>query len=314
MTHITLKQLTAAIAVADAGRFKTAADNLNLSQPALSEQIARLEEVLGAKLFERGPRGATLTPIGEEVVKRARKLMADVAELEQLANRDADALGGSVRLGALPTVGPYLLPHAIPGLHTDYPGLRLHVREARTTELEARLRGGEFDVILCTPPKDGDGLIVELLVQEPLRLGVAHDHHLADQPVIAAEDLCGLDLLTLEAGHHLAERTRELAAETGARVQIDYAGTSLDGVRQMVGLGMGAAIVPGLYQRSEMDADASVVVRDLGIVDPWRWIALVWRKSSPRTEAFRTLAARLAACARERLGIIEDSAVETAAP
>ena len=297
----TVKQLVYLIAVADEGRFKLAAQRSNISQPALSEQIAQLEHNLGARLIERSRSGATLTPIGADIAVRARRILADVRELEDVVRATKESLGGLIRLGALPTVGPYLMPNVIPHLHAEYPDLRIYVRETRNVELEERLRGGEFDVILSTPPLDGAGLVVERLFQERLRLGVASDHDLAKKTSINVADLEGENLLTLGGGHYLSDRVRELARAAGAQLLLDYEGTSLDGLRQMVGMGMGAALFPGLYERSEMRDDLAVAVRDIAVADPWRWIALIWRESSPRGEDFKVLAEHLTARARKLL-------------
>ncbi len=289
----TIRQLTYLIAVADAGRFNLAARRANISQPALSEQISQLEHNLGAKLLERGRSGAKLTPMGVEIAARARRILADVRELEDVVRANQDSLGGLIRLGALPTVGPYLLPQVIPDLHAQHPNLRLYVRETRTVELENRLRGGEFDVILSTPPEDASSLVVERLFQEPLRLGVPSGHELAAGGPIGIDDLADKNLLTLESGHYLADRVRDLAESAGAHLLIDYEGTSLDGLRQMVGMGMGSALFPALYEHSEMRDEASVAVCDIALDEPWRWIALIWRTSSPRGDDFRVLGEHL---------------------
>ncbi len=289
----TIRQLVYMIAVADTGRFNLAAERAHVSQPALSEQIAQLEHNLGAKLFERGRAGARLTPIGEEIVRRARKVMADIHELEDVVLAAEKNLGGLMRLGALPTVGPYLLPRVVPDLHAAYPNFRLYVREMRTIDLEARLRSGELDVILSTPPEEADGLMVEPLFEEPLKIGLPSDHRLAARQVITIEDLDGESILTLEAGHYLSERARRLAQAAHAQLLLDYEGTSLDGIRQMVGLGMGVSLFPALYVSSEMAGDPAVVVRNVVIDNASRWIALVWRASSPRTKDFLELAPRL---------------------
>ncbi len=297
----TLRQLNYLIAVADAGRFNLAAQRVHISQPALSEQIAQLEHNLGAKLLERGRQGATLTPLGQEITERARRILTDVRELEDVIRSTQDSLGGLIKLGALPTVGPYLLPQAIPDLHALHPDLRLYVRETRTVELETRLRSGEFDVILSTPPQDDTALTVYELFQEPLRLGLPADHTLTAQSVVQLQDLNNENLLTLEAGHYLADRVRSLARSAKANLLLDYEGTSLDGLRQMVGMGMGAALFPALYERSEMRDDAAVVVRDINLDAPWRWITLTWRATSPRDRDFRILADHLSARAKALL-------------
>ena len=295
MSQPTLRQLGLLIAVAETKRFTLAAERAHISQPALSEQIAQLEHNLGTKLFERGRHGASLTPLGEEIATRARPILAQVQELEDVVYAGGKNLGGLIRLGAMPTVGPYLLPSVIPELHAAHPKLRLYVRELRTVELEARLREGAFDVLLSTQPHDAEGLVVELLFKERLLLGLASDHALAKKGTVSIGDLANEKVLTLESGHYLSVRARGLAKAAHAQLMVDYEGTSLDGLRQMVGLGMGVSLFPSLYVHAEMMSDDAIAVRDIKIADAARWIALVWRKSSPRGADFLRLAELLRA-------------------
>lgn len=293
MDRLSLRQLSCFIAVADTGRFGLAAERVGLSQPALSEQIAQLERALGVAVFERGRHGARLTPAGREALVRARLIAVSVEEMRDAAAGAAGSLGGLIRIGALPTVAPYVLPQLIPALHKDHPDLRLHVREAASVELDARLAAGDFDVILATPPETTAGLTVEPLFEETLRLGVPSDHPHAAKRAVRLEALADMPFLTLERGHHLADQVRALADEAGATVLDDYAGTSLAGLRQMVGLGMGAAVFPDLYVRAELRADPAVRVLDVAPRAPSRWIALTWRAASPRAQDFRDLGARI---------------------
>jgi LysR family hydrogen peroxide-inducible transcriptional activator len=295
MPQPTLRQLSLLIAVADTNRFTLAAERAHISQPALSEQIAQLEHNLGTKLFERGRHGASLTPLGKEIVARARPILAHVRELEDVVHTAGKNLGGLIRLGALPTVGPYLLPSVIPELHAAHPELRLYIRELRTVELEARLREGVFDVLLSTKPDDTVGLVVEPLFEERLLLGLASDNALAKKRTIGINDLANEKVLTLESGHYLSARVRGLAQAAHAQLLVDYEGTSLDGLRQMVGLGMGVSLFPALYVHAEIVGDEAVTVRDIKIDDAARGIALIWRKSSPRRDDFLKLAERLRA-------------------
>ena len=307
MSQPTLRQLGLLVAVADTKRFTLAAERAHISQPALSEQIAQLEHNLGTKLFERGRHGAALTPLGEEIVSRARPILAQIQELEDVVRAAEKNLGGLIRLGTLPTLGPYLLPGVIPKLHAAYPELRLYVRELRTVDLEARLRQGAFDVLLSTRPDDMDGLASELLFEERLLLGLASDHRLAKKKTIGIADLSAEKVLTLESGHYLSERARGLAREAHAQLLIDYEGTSLDGLRQMVGLGMGVSLFPALYVYAEMLSDEAVAVRDIQIQRAARGIELIWRKSSPRGEDFRRLAKVLRACGHALLSALSSN-------
>jgi len=154
----TLRQMEYLVAIADTGTFGEAAKRTFVSQPSLSAQVKDMEDHIGARLLERGRHGALLTPIGEEMVKRARLLLRQVEEMKVLGREAEGTLAGRIRLGVLPTVGPYLLPQATQRLHRAYPELRLFVREERTTDLKDHLSSGKFDVIISTPGTSLDAI------------------------------------------------------------------------------------------------------------------------------------------------------------
>lgn len=287
----TLKQLEALVAVAETGLFRLASEKLNVSQPALSEQIAQLEHRLGARLFDRDRRGARLTPVGERLAERARRILADVRGLEAVVRSAADNLGGLIRLGALPTLGPYLMPHVVPVLHTRFPDLHLYVREAAGGALEDGVRSGQYDVALSVRPYRPEGLSVLPLVEERLFLGLARDDAGAEAKSASLDTLSGRDVLTLEHGHRLSELVRTLARDAGARLLEDYQGNSLDGLRQMVGMGLGVSLFPALYVRSEFRDDSGVIAVPFDRPDTRRQVVLMWREDSPREDDFRQLAA-----------------------
>lgn len=287
----TLKQLEALVAVAETGLFRLASEKLNVSQPALSEQIAQLEHRLGARLFDRDRRGARLTPVGERLAERARRILADVRGLEAVVRSAADNLGGLIRLGALPTLGPYLMPHVVPVLHARFPDLHLYVREAAGGALEDGVRSGQYDVALSVRPYRPEGLSVLPLVEERLFLGLARDDAGAGAKSASLNTLRGRDVLTLEHGHRLSELVRTLARDAGARLLEDYQGNSLDGLRQMVGMGLGVSLFPALYVRSEFRDDSGVIAVPFDRPDTRRQVVLMWREDSPREDDFRQLAA-----------------------
>ena len=147
----TLRQLEYLVAIADTGTFGGAAKRTFVSQPSLSAQVKDMEDHIGARLLERGRHGALLTPIGEEMVKRARLVLRQVEQMKVMGREASGTLAGRIKLGVLPTVGPYLLPQATRRLHKAYPELRLFVREERTIDLKEHLSSGKFDVIIATP-------------------------------------------------------------------------------------------------------------------------------------------------------------------
>ncbi|MEM7566062.1 MAG: LysR substrate-binding domain-containing protein, partial [Pseudomonadota bacterium] len=197
----TLKQLNALVTVLDTRHFGEAARRLGVTQPTLSQQIRMLEENLGGPLIDRA--GIVATPVGEEVARRARGVLRDAQDISEVAQRARGAFGGLVRLGVLPTVGPYLLPAVLADLHARFPDLRIHVREDRPDPLMAGLHDGRFDVLVGTLPLEVSWAQERALFSEASLLGVAADHPFAGREQVAARELRGQPMLTLGRGHPL---------------------------------------------------------------------------------------------------------------
>ncbi|MEO1405804.1 MAG: hydrogen peroxide-inducible genes activator, partial [Pseudomonadota bacterium] len=277
----TLRQLQYLIAIADTGRFSDAAKRLHVSQPSLSTQIAEMEAELDCALLERGRARTFLTPLGEEVVRRARRILSEVEDMKAVTRETALGLAGRLRLGVLPSVGPYLLPTATKRLHTEFPELRLLVSEEKTEDLETHLTNGAFDIIISTP-EDHSVHASEPLFEEKLWICAAPDHALSQsQDPIPLSSLKGLPLLSLGPGHRLSQLIAELAREAGGRVGGEYQGTSLDATRQMAVMGSGVAVLPSLYVKLEAQRDKDITVRPISDDMARRTISLIWRRQSP---------------------------------
>lgn len=300
----TLRQLQYLVAIAEAGTFSGAARLTHVSQPSLSNQIIDMEAVLGAKLVERGRGGAPLTPVGEELVARARIILRDMESFKTLAREAGQTFAGKIRIGTLPSIGPYLLPLALRRLHKAYPDLRVFVREERTLDLQADLGTGKLDLIISTP-EDHPDMKVFPLFEERLYIGVAPDDPLAESnsgKPIQAEALHGRELLSLGYGHKLAIIVQRLAAISGATVSAEYEGTSLDAIRQMAAMGGTVAVLPSLYAYSEAREDPGIVVRQVAHPQARRDISLLWRPTSPLSAKFEAIGEALRSAAGELLG------------
>ncbi len=287
---LTLKQLHYLLAIEEQRHFRRAAERCGVSQPSLSAQLQTLEDALGVKLVERSRSGVALTPTGREVASRARQISEDVQGIVDFASNAQKDLVGTIRLGSMPTLGPYLLPHVVARLHKKHQALRLYVREAAPIELEAELLGGVHDLILEQLPVQSSELVTAPLFREPLYLAFASDHPFADQEKIRPADLRGLDVLSLGPQYHLNQQIYTLCADLGANLLRDYEGTSLDALRQMVGMGLGTAFLPALYVHSEITARSEIVVKPLQGKSISRAVGLVWRKSAGRATAYRQIA------------------------
>lgn len=275
----TIRQLQYLVAVDDARHFGRAAQAVHVTQPTLSQQIKELELRLGARLIERG-RPIQLTPIGREVAERARKVMLEIGEIQGLAKRSASGLAGTIRLGVTPTLGPYLIPSAVVRLHRDHPELRLYIREGIPDEQLAELSRGALDMMICPLPVTPAGMDVEPLFEEQLHLVGAPDHALFGKKAIKRSDLQGEPVLSLDRRHHFHRQAQDICAELGAELLLDYEGTSLDSLRQMAGSGIGLAILPELYLRSETGGENMVRRFDIPDWSASRSIAAVWRSGT----------------------------------
>ncbi|MEM8949141.1 MAG: LysR substrate-binding domain-containing protein [Pseudomonadota bacterium] len=287
----TLKQLRYFAALAHTLHFRKAAEQCHVSQPTLSGQLQELEERLGVQLVERSRRSqVVLTPIGHTIAERARIVLRDVQDIVDLGKHGQQWLDGTIKLGALPTLGPYLLPLVLPELHRSHPGLKLYVREGMPASLIRSLEDGELDLLLFPMPIRQTDLESTRLFREQLWVVIPSEHPLAEKQQIERADLNGETVLALEPGHRLYEQVADLCREFGAELSHDFEGTSLDTLRLMVGMGMGISFMPTVYVLSETPKDAQVVARPLKSRPPTRTVGLVWRRQSARGDEYQALA------------------------
>jgi LysR family hydrogen peroxide-inducible transcriptional activator len=284
-----LRDLRYLVAVADHGHFGRAAEACNVSQPTLSTQLKKLEDYLGATLFERTNKTVQITPIGAAILARARNALAEVDAILDLARGRAGPLAGPLRLGVIPTLGPYLLPWLVPRLTRAFPALELVIHEDVTAALLDRLRTHRIDAALLALPADGDEEIESVpLFDEPFWFACPTGHPLAAAESVSERDLGGDDLLVLAEGHCLRDQALAVCGRGGPRSSVaDFRATSLETIRQMVAAGMGSTLFPALAVDRARSTD--IVLKPLA--EPAaRRIALVWRPSYPRAEDFARLA------------------------
>lgn len=302
MAKPSVKQLEYILAIARYGSFRRAADELAISQPTLTAQIARAEKILGVTLFERTRSGAALTPAGRRLEGIIRSILETLDNLVESADSARSGASGVYRLGVAATLGPYVLPQILPGLHAAYADLKLYVREDSPRQLEYGLERGEYDLILTALPINSSQLVSENLMRESVKLVVPGDHPLATKPRVLAADLAGTQILTTEEGLLFSRQIEQVCARLGAEVLRDYQGTSLDALRVMVVMGMGLAFLPALYVESEIDADTALAVRELEDEAIARIHALAWRPTSPARVFYRNLAEDMRGLLRASVG------------
>jgi LysR family hydrogen peroxide-inducible transcriptional activator len=277
------------VAVADLRHFGRAAARCFVSQPTLSAQLKKLEQSLGVQLIERAPHKVALTPAGEEIVARARRIIEASDEMVTLARSQRDPLAGRLRLALLPTIGPYLLPQVAPLIRKSLPRLELHLYEHQTVPMLEKLHAGELDLGILALPVALDGLEARELYREPFTVALPDGHALAGRAALRVADLKGERLLLLEDGHCLRDQALEVCSKVGVREQQDFRATSLETLRQMVAAGAGVTLLPELAGRGAYRNARGVALRPFAKPAPVRHIGAVWRKSTARRAAIEAL-------------------------
>ncbi len=285
-----LRDLKYLVALADHRHFGRAAEACFVSQPTLSTQIRKLEEELGVSLVERAPRKVMLTPAGRDAAERARRIVAEVEQMKEAARRSQDPEAGTVRLGIFPTLGPYLLPHVVPGIRTRFPDLELLLIEEKSDVLLSRLREGKLDAGLLALPVHDDQLHIEPLFDEPFLLAVPGNHPLARRDSLALDELSSQKLLLLEDGHCLREQALEVCRLSGANEKSEFRATSLETLRQMVAAGVGVTLLPTLATKPPVARSENIHLLGFSDSPPSRQIAMVWRRSSAMGDFLMQLA------------------------
>lgn len=285
----TLKQLEYAVALAEHRHFRKAADASFITQPAMSAQIRQLEELLGVDLFERDRRRVLVTRAGDEVARRAQRILADLDDLVEAAQSMGAPLTGPLRLGIIPTVAPYLLPAILPGLRRRYPEMVLYLREEQTVRALGLLEGGGLDVVVLALPVEGSDVETLALFEDPFFLAVPRNHPLAQRKRLREADLAGEEVLLLEDGHCLRDQALAVCHLSGAREKTDFRATSLHTLVQMVSNGLGVTLIPKMAMDTETRRAPGLETHAFARPSPGRTIGLAWRRSSPREEDFRLL-------------------------
>jgi LysR family transcriptional regulator, hydrogen peroxide-inducible genes activator len=288
-----VRQLRHLIALADHAHFGHAAAACHVTQSTLSASIKELEALLEAPLVDRTKRRVVLTPLGFETVNRARKIIAEMEELAGAARASREPLSGTVRMGVIATVGPYLLPRVLPGLRRTYGQLKLHLVEDLTERLIEALHQGRLDVVLLALPCDCGAVETEVLFEDPFVVAFPKGHALSNEARITPQQLSCEDLLLLKDGHCLREHALAACSLAGRRHSEGFEATSLPTLVQMAGNGLGTTLLPALAVRAGLIRGTGLVTRPLVSDNPAREIGLVWRKGTGRRHEFLLLAQEL---------------------
>jgi len=285
-----LRQLRYLVELADRLNFRQAAEASFVTQSTLSAGIKELENLLGVQLVERDTRVVRLTPVGEEVVERARGLLAAAHDLVSTAKSAAEPLTGLVGLGAIPTVAPFLLPGLLPALRRRYPALRLYLREDLTERLLERLRAGQLDMALIALPFETGELLVRELFKDEFWFVAREDDPHAQEKAVAVKSLDPGQVLLLEEGHCLREHAIAACGGRLANPDSRIEATSLSTLIQMVEGGLGVTLLPEIAVKAGALRGTKLIARPFAPHVPSRRIALVARPGSARRRDFELLA------------------------
>lgn len=287
------QQLRYLVALAELGHFGRAAGACAVSQSTLSAGILALERQLDAAILDRGAgKHVVFTALGEEIVFAARKALAALEALAEVACAARAPLSGPLRLGVIPTIGPFLLPRLMPLLRDAFPNLRLFVREDVTQALVERLAGNRLDLLLLALPCACGDAETLAIARDEFVVALPKGHRLAARARVPAAALAGERMLLLEDGHCLRDQALAVCGVAGE--QEGFAATSLHTLAQMVAGGLGVTLLPRLAVDAGIAEWADLELRPLAGSSAWRTIGLAWRAGSPRAEEYRALAPLIA--------------------
>jgi len=274
-----MHQLRYAVAVARMGNFSRAAEHCHVAQPSLSQQILKLEEELGERLFERTKREARPTTHGEAFLRRALRILEEVDAAHREAEDAKDLLTGTVTIGVIPTIAPYLLPRAMAAFAKEYPGVEMIVQEETTPRLLKLLHNYEIDFALISPPLEeppGSQLGTMHLLTEELLLALPPDHALTRKKTITPGDLNQEQLIIMKEGHCLGEQVLNFCKSPGIRPQVSFRSAQLETIRSLVCAGMGISLIPAMAAPTAKSSGP--VFRSLSPRQPTRSVVAAWPK------------------------------------
>lgn len=300
---MTLTELKFIVSVAKERNFRRASEKCFVSQPALSLAIKKLEEELNVIIFERSRTDVSMTEIGEKIVEQASKVLEQTAYIKQLAELGKNQLNGTLKLGMIHSVGPYLLPEIIPILRKTAPDMPLEVEENLTANLEVQLRNGVIDAAIIALPFDIPGLQYRTLYDEEFDVVVPSGHHWANRKQIKPEELSDEKVLLLNSGHCFSNQVTQACPELARKGEI-LQGNSLETIRNMVASNLGITVLP-CSATGERYNNPLIKVIPFVSPAPTRRIAIAWRKSFMRLEAVDKIAEAIKAINSKHMLLVD---------
>ena len=309
MASMTLTEMRYITALDKTRHFGRAADACHVSQPTLSVAIKKVEQQIGAPLFERGASEIRTTPLGELIVTQIKRVLDETLRLDEIATQSRDPLKGPLRVGVIYTIAPYLLPALIPVLHKLAPDMPLFLREDFTANLIPMLKEGELDILVLALPVDVPGIVAQRVYEEPFRVVVPAAHEWAGRKSVRNDELDGQQLLLLGSGNCFRDQVLEacprLQRAEGMSGSIE--GSSLETIRHMVASGAGIAVMPSSAADPLVDREPMVKVLPFAeasghVAKPGesagvgRTVGLAWRTTFPRPKAVDAVRQAILSC------------------
>lgn len=286
----TVKQLKYLCAVAEHRHFSKAAKACFVTQSTLSASIQELESQLGAVVFERNNKTVLITPLGERLLQQARKILGDVEDFVSLARANDEPLSGEIRLGVIPTIGPFLLPPILSDLRRSYKKLKLFLKEDLSAPLAQKLQQGQLDLIIIAFPYTLHDVETLNLFKDEFLLCLPPGHQMEKLDKVKQQQLRGESLLLLEEGHCLRDHALEACKLESADTALVYQGTSLHTLVQMVANGLGVTLLPEIAIEGDVLGDTHLQLKHFTTDNVSREIGMAWRKSDPRRGDYLLLA------------------------
>lgn len=274
-----MQQLRYVVAVARTGNFSRAAEHCHVAQPSLSQQIQKLEDELGERLFDRMKREARLTAHGETFLRRAVRILEEVDAAKREASDAQSLLRGRLTVGVLPTIAPYLLPRVLVPFAEKFPGVEIVVQEDTTARLLELVQACEIDLALASEPIHDPRMDVRQLFSEELRLAIPPGHPLTRKRTVTPADLRQERLIVLREGHCLGDQVLGFCERRGLKPNISFRSAQLETIRALVCSGVGLSLIPAMA--AGMEREDAPVYRSFPAPPPERTIVAVWLKSRP---------------------------------
>jgi len=300
------QQLRYLVALAETRHFGRAAQTCAVTQSTLSAGILALERQLDTQILDRSAgRHVVFTSLGLDLVARAREALAALEAVSEAAAAAREPMSGPLRLGVIPTIGPFLLPRLMPVLRAAFPRLRLFLREDTTARLVDRLQTNRLDVLLLALPCDCGTADATPVARDEFLLALPPNHPLAAQPSVPVSALASERLLLLEDGHCLRDQALAVCGLLGGDRgdQDGFAATSLHTLVQMVAGGLGVTLLPRIAVAAGIADGTGLILRPLAGASAWRTLGLAWRPNAPRSADYRALAPHLAETCRDAMAM-----------